>query len=152
VVDRGEGLSLMPEQQEVNALLEALPPTEWIIKEVPVTLINFCHQQRYGVNLRQTELDQSVERGMINPVNFTIVRSELLKEYVDFTNHTWGAEDNVGDFVPYGEVGDAYILLIAGHSRLASIKSIAAKTGEESATIIGRYHEVSSVSDIINLH
>jgi hypothetical protein len=76
-----------------------------------------------------------------------------MEDYLEFTNHTWGASDTLDKFVPCSRNGDSFILLIAGHSRLAGEKARAEKNGIDirNLRIDAQFHDVDSISQIVEI-
>lgn len=135
-------------------------PTELSMHPVIVGVINRLGQQRPDRNERQADLDASVADrakhdakggGLINPVNVGLVEPGLFKDYVEFTNRTWGADRSVDEFRALAD--GKYAVLIAGHSRYES-RVRAIEAGGESIwveTIEAQIHKVQSIEDILDI-
>ncbi len=121
-------------------------------RAVPLPMLNEFGQQRPGRNTRQDELTRSIRAvGMINPVNGVLLDGEHFEDYLSFTNQTWQEERNLTDFVPVSEENFCYMALIAGHSRLAALSTIAQEDGVDpwSVMVPTRIHQATSVSEIL---
>lgn len=120
-----------------------------VLGEHPVRLLSAdcivtLPQVRTNKNSKTEELADSIDtNGLINQVDVALMAPEQLAQHLDFINHLWKTNVNLGD---YGEptLDGYYPVLIAGHSRLAAIKLKEEQTGRKTGLFAKIYDDVSS--------
>jgi len=139
---------------EIHPFLEQLEdPEEWY-KRIPLYLINTCAQVRPGRNAQQDRITSSIKNNkLINAINVADIGTDLLSDYIEFTNGTWGDDRTIDEFVSLPGDPDAYVLLLAGHTRLHSVRELAQKRGqtEQEACVVAQIHQVTSIRDILQI-
>lgn len=108
-------------------------------------------QVRPGKNPVLEDLKNSIEKiGMLNAIDVAKMDTELLEEYIEFTNMVWGSERSVDGLRSLG-VDGYYYPLVAGHSRHQAIEELEAEGRIEQRPIQTKVHPVSSIEDILDL-
>lgn len=123
-----------------------------MLADVPISCINTLAQHRNGRNARQADLDKSIaaDEGQHHyQLDLTLLQEETLVEYIDFTNRVWGAEVDIADFTPVRP--GLYVVMIAGHSRLESLKTYAKDKGKDESEVyaFSQIHQVDSIEDFM---
>jgi hypothetical protein len=162
-VDRAEEALAV---ERVDAAAEYLEPLhygpqklEWVAADEIVAM----SQVRDGVNPVFGELKGSVAKRqkILEPVIAAWVTEELLGDYIEFVNEVWKAEHKLADYRPsrFGK----YLLLIAGNTRFAVIKSVESDREQEAlargqtdynpgkAQILTSIEQVDSPAEILAL-
>lgn len=145
--DKTEIIQTRPEYSE-SELGETYGYYEYL--KVPVDKIIVLPQVRSGENRAQTELTQSITSTgrLMNPVDIALMSQGQLVNHLDFINNIWNTSANINDF---GEPNnDLYPVLIAGHSRLKSIKELQADS-DGPKSIVAKIHNISSSADFLSL-
>ncbi len=94
--------------------------------------------------------DDITFQGLLNPVDVSLVSRELLEEYIDFTNRTWGAEASIAQFENLVLPDDRFPLLKAGHSRHQAILELIAESRlPADAKVMTRISEAKDVFAIV---
>jgi hypothetical protein len=121
-------------------------------------------QIRNTANSRLEELVESIDSdGLDNPVNVARLNRDELADYIQFTNNTWGSAVRVDDYDGLQQPDGRYNLLVAGHSRVEAIRTLAlrheAETGQATNyTVQAKLLQDNSVESIVakqaaeNLH
>lgn len=93
--------------------------------QVPLCKIVQLSQIRGDRNKVTTALKDSIlQEGLLYPPIVASVSPVLLKEYIDFTNRTWGGEANFDDFADRLRLDGNYYLMVAGHTRCAAVEEL----------------------------
>src|ERR1700733_7601620 len=135
----GEETYPKPAQESAQLIVEADPaqheimrPAETDERYIATGYLNIFSQQRPGENQQQEALKSTLRRRQINSINVRLACEELVKEYLDFTDKTWGSCKRQEELISLpegaGENGvdeGKYIILIAGHSRVKGIRGVA---------------------------
>jgi hypothetical protein len=117
---------------------------------VPVDKIVTLPQVRGSrLNPNQAELTRSISSGgLINPVDIVLFTPEQLTSHLEFINGIWKTHASLND---YNEPNNGlYPVLIAGHSRLGSIRNIQNEEGSPKS-VSCKIHEISSSAEFLSL-
>lgn len=100
-------------------------------------------------NPSQVQLTESIRSNeLVNPVDIALMTSNQLESHLEFINNVWGTEAKLGD---YGEPNNGlYPVLIAGHSRVLSLKTIQAED-VRNVSAACKIHEISSSAEFLSL-
>ena len=118
--------------------------------KLPVDKIIVLPQVRGNDNHAQVELTESIKSTgrLLNPVDIALMSYSQLLNHLDFINGIWNTKADINDF---GEPNNGiYPVLIAGHSRLKSIKTLQNEE-EEPKSIVAKIHTISSSADFLSL-
>ena len=86
--------------------------------QVPLGEIVQLSQIRGDRNRVTTALKDSIlQEGLLYPPIVASVSPALLKEYIGFTNRTWGGDAKFDDFADRLRLDGNYYLMVAGHTR-----------------------------------
>lgn len=125
--------------------------------EMPTGYLNVFGQQRTRRNEQQGALTDSLEEGQIHAISVVMASPELIEEYRQFTNKTWGKDVQSASLRPMPEADPyypgMYAILCAGHSRTDGIREIASRAGvnPDTALIEARVFEVTSIEEILRI-
>ncbi len=103
-------------------------------------------------NVVTNELKEDILfQGLLNPIDVSLVTRELLEQYIDFTNRTWGSNATIDDYLQLALPDERFPLLKSGHSRHEAITELVAE-GRLPADqqVMTRISSAESVQDIID--
>lgn len=103
-------------------------------------------------NVVTNELKEDILfQGLLNPIDVSLVTRELLEQYIDFTNRTWGSEATIDDYLHLAMPDGRFPLLKSGHSRHEAVTELIAE-GRLPADqqVMTRISSAESVQDIID--
>lgn len=102
-------------------------------------------------NIVTNELKEDILfQGLINPIDVSLVSYELLDEYIQFTNRTWGSEAKIEDYMHLQLPDGRFPLLKSGHSRHTAVTElIEEKKLSQDTRIWAKISEAESVFDIV---
>lgn len=118
---------------------------------VPVDELVILPQVRSKSNAVRSELEKSIEdHDILNRINIAIMTPDQLSEHLDFVNGIWGTKARMED---YGEPNNGvYPVVIAGHSRTESLKSIQNRPDRSGPVSIScNIHHVESPMQFLSL-
>ena len=93
--------------------------------QVPLGKIVQLSQIRGDRNRVTTALKYSIlQEGLLYPPIVASVSPALLKEYISFTNRTWGGDADFDDFADRLRPDGNYYLMVAGHTRCAAVEEL----------------------------
>jgi len=103
-------------------------------------------QVRKVKNAKMDEITNSIEdKGLINPLDVAKLNYEELKNYIDFLNQIWKKDIDINSYQP---LDGYYYVVIAGHTRLESLKQIAKKKEVEVQSAV-KLHNVKTSEEIL---
>jgi hypothetical protein len=160
-----EGRPLLPYEQPDGAELRFGDPR---LGYVDADMVVQLSQVRHGPNDAYGGLLDSIrERNLLNPINVAYVTREQLAEYIGFTNEVWRADARIEQFDHMQLPDGRFILLIAGHTRMAAIRVLhneaiaqarARQQPPPRCIVQARFHDVEGPEDVVgaqldeNLH
>lgn len=102
-------------------------------------------------NIVTNELKEDIIfQGLLSPVDVSLVSYELLDEYIQFTNQTWGSEAKIEDYLHLRLPDGRFPLLKAGHSRHAAVAELIDEKKLPAGTrIMAKVSEAKDVFDIV---
>ena len=134
---------------------EIIQPLDVEFGMIPTGYLNKFSQQRPGDNEQQAALTNSLRGGQINPINIVMATPELAHQYLEFTNQAWGAEKQPDELraIPSGRFAGMYAILVAGHSRVEGLRSIATQdNGDPDAALVKvQMHPTDEIMEILRI-
>lgn len=118
--------------------------------KLPVDQVVVLPQVRGSENHAQVELTQSIKSTgrLLNPVDIALMSRDQLLSHLDFINSIWNTNADIDDF---GEPNNGiFPVLIAGHSRLKSIKALQ-RDDSQPKGIVAKIHNIASSADFLSL-
>lgn len=118
--------------------------------QLPVDQFVRLPQVRSDINPEIDNLEMSIDKqGLLNQVDVARMDEVALAEYVDFVNSIWDTDVCIEDYADQRQADGSYYLVIAGHSRMASIERLAAKDPHRTYVVTAKLHEATSVEKIL---
>lgn len=123
---------------------------DYEILKIPIDQLIILPQVRGKANPVQSELTKSIRSSgvLMNPVDIALFSPDQLSGHLEFINGIWKTNASLDD---YGAPNNGiYPVLIAGHSRVESIKAIQNETGQLKS-VAGKLHDISSSAEFLSL-
>jgi len=138
--------------------VESQPEVVWgrkNIEPIPLGSITVLSQVRDGDNPELANLIESIEKNdLINQIDLARMDKAALEEYIGFVNQLWITDHKKDDHkiedCPVGPDG-MYYLCIAGHSRIAALREIAARHPDARHIIDCKIHDTPGPAEIMAL-
>ncbi len=102
--------------------------------QLPARKLVTLTQMRPDRNPRISEITESINaQGMINDINVACVDRRTFEDYVNFTNALWGVQDESAHYDDFRLSNGMYLLVVAGHTRLAAALALSDQAAEHYA-------------------
>lgn len=144
---RRENSEVMPNYED-NELGETFGEYDYL--KIPVDKAIVLPQIRGSRNISQAELTQSIrDTGrLLNPIDIALMSRDQLINHLNFINGVWKTNIDIDQFEESSN--ELFPVLIAGHSRLESIKTIQKEDGQPKS-IVAKIHKITSSADFLSL-
>jgi hypothetical protein len=119
------------------------------IIKVPVDNLVILPQTRLRVNPVQSKLAESIRNEkLMNQVDIALLTPEQLENHLEFINSIWKTKATIADYEQPNN--GVYPVLIAGHSRVAAVKSIELNEGSPKSICV-KIHNITTSAEFLNL-
>jgi hypothetical protein len=145
----GTGVDIVGDIEEIDLRHEVVLGDRQICR-IPLDKLIILTQVRLGENPVADKLKESIEvKGLLNQIDVAKLNHESLAYYIEFINEIWSSNHNINDYSPDNE--GWHYLVIAGHSRVSSIRMTAQEHPENRYTVCSKIYETPSPQEIVSL-